>query len=260
MPGYTREVKKFLAEASCRFERQGKGDHEIWFSPLTGIRSPSMGTPSHATPRTSSSSRQDWRKPSRLLHRRARAEPATKGRAHDTPEPGASRPAVDDLRRSPPGPPPHDQVPQQPHRPHHERREQPRRGTPTAPRTGRTRGGAPTPRSRPRPCRASAQSPRATGSPPRRARRAARVGRAPDRAPAGAAIHGEAITRWVTRSPPQPRPHPPRARAQPGRGPTVGSAVVGVWPAPARGGASPRVGVCQGGWPPYGHEPPAGAS
>ena len=24
--------------AGCTFERQGKGDHEIWFSPITGIR------------------------------------------------------------------------------------------------------------------------------------------------------------------------------------------------------------------------------
>jgi len=30
-------VEKVL-ESGCFFERQGKGDHEIWFSPITGIR------------------------------------------------------------------------------------------------------------------------------------------------------------------------------------------------------------------------------
>lgn len=29
---------KILEEHGCRFERQGKGDHEIWFSPLSGRR------------------------------------------------------------------------------------------------------------------------------------------------------------------------------------------------------------------------------
>ncbi|MEJ5378534.1 MAG: type II toxin-antitoxin system HicA family toxin [bacterium] len=27
-----------LREAGCYFERPGKGDHEIWFSPITQIR------------------------------------------------------------------------------------------------------------------------------------------------------------------------------------------------------------------------------
>ncbi|MCF8108689.1 MAG: type II toxin-antitoxin system HicA family toxin [Desulfohalobiaceae bacterium] len=27
-----------MRQAGCSFERQGKGDHEIWFSPITGIR------------------------------------------------------------------------------------------------------------------------------------------------------------------------------------------------------------------------------
>ena len=40
MPGYTREVKKLLKQAGCTFERQGKGDHEIWYSPITGVRFP----------------------------------------------------------------------------------------------------------------------------------------------------------------------------------------------------------------------------
>ena len=36
MAGYTRDVKKRLKKAGCHFERQGKGDHEIWYSPLSG--------------------------------------------------------------------------------------------------------------------------------------------------------------------------------------------------------------------------------
>lgn len=37
---FTPELKRLLAEAGCRFERHGKGDHDIWFSPHTGIRFP----------------------------------------------------------------------------------------------------------------------------------------------------------------------------------------------------------------------------
>ena len=32
---YTPRVKRMLLDASCAFMRQGKGDHEIWYSPLT---------------------------------------------------------------------------------------------------------------------------------------------------------------------------------------------------------------------------------
>ena len=38
MADYTRQLKKHLKEAGCRFERQGRGDHEIWYSAITGIR------------------------------------------------------------------------------------------------------------------------------------------------------------------------------------------------------------------------------
>lgn len=34
---FTPEVKKLLIEAGCYFKRQGKGDHEIWYSPITDI-------------------------------------------------------------------------------------------------------------------------------------------------------------------------------------------------------------------------------
>lgn len=38
MPSFTPQLKKLLQENGCRFERQGKGDHEIWFSPHNGRR------------------------------------------------------------------------------------------------------------------------------------------------------------------------------------------------------------------------------
>jgi len=37
---FTAQLKEMLSRAGCRFERQGKGDHEIWFSPITEIRFP----------------------------------------------------------------------------------------------------------------------------------------------------------------------------------------------------------------------------
>lgn len=40
MGGFTGELKKLLRERGCYFERQGKGDHEIWYSPLTKNRFP----------------------------------------------------------------------------------------------------------------------------------------------------------------------------------------------------------------------------
>jgi hypothetical protein len=35
---FTPVLKKILEDADCRFERQGKGDHEIWYSPITDRR------------------------------------------------------------------------------------------------------------------------------------------------------------------------------------------------------------------------------
>ena len=35
MADFTRRVKILLTDNGCRFLRQGKGDHEIWFSPIT---------------------------------------------------------------------------------------------------------------------------------------------------------------------------------------------------------------------------------
>jgi len=38
MDNYTPALKKLLRKHGCTFERQGKGDHEIWHSPITDIR------------------------------------------------------------------------------------------------------------------------------------------------------------------------------------------------------------------------------
>jgi hypothetical protein len=38
MESFTPLIKAILLKAGCRFERQGKGDHEIWFSPTTEVR------------------------------------------------------------------------------------------------------------------------------------------------------------------------------------------------------------------------------
>lgn len=37
---FTPKPKQLLHEAGCHFERTGKGDHEILFSPHTGVRFP----------------------------------------------------------------------------------------------------------------------------------------------------------------------------------------------------------------------------
>ena len=34
---FTPQLKKLLTENGCYFVRQGKGDHEIWLSPITGL-------------------------------------------------------------------------------------------------------------------------------------------------------------------------------------------------------------------------------
>ncbi|MEE8058520.1 MAG: type II toxin-antitoxin system HicA family toxin [Pseudomonadales bacterium] len=31
---FTPELKEILRKADCRFDRHGKGDHDIWFSPI----------------------------------------------------------------------------------------------------------------------------------------------------------------------------------------------------------------------------------
>jgi hypothetical protein len=38
--GFTADLKRALKDAGCYYERPGKGDHEIWFSPKTGTKFP----------------------------------------------------------------------------------------------------------------------------------------------------------------------------------------------------------------------------
>ena len=35
MGDYTRRIKKILSDNGCVFVRYGKGDHEVWYSPIT---------------------------------------------------------------------------------------------------------------------------------------------------------------------------------------------------------------------------------
>ena len=35
MAGYERQVQEELRKHGCTFYRQGRGDHEIWYSPIT---------------------------------------------------------------------------------------------------------------------------------------------------------------------------------------------------------------------------------
>ena len=37
MAGYYRDIIKVLKKAGCYFVREGMGDHEIWFSPKSGV-------------------------------------------------------------------------------------------------------------------------------------------------------------------------------------------------------------------------------
>jgi HicA toxin of bacterial toxin-antitoxin, len=37
MTGFTADLKLLLRAAGCYFVRQGRGDHEIWYSPLSEI-------------------------------------------------------------------------------------------------------------------------------------------------------------------------------------------------------------------------------
>ena len=40
MASYTPQVKEILRTHGCHFERSGRGDHEIWYSPITDRRFP----------------------------------------------------------------------------------------------------------------------------------------------------------------------------------------------------------------------------
>lgn len=35
MAGYRRELERLLREGGCCFVRHGRGDHDVWYSPIT---------------------------------------------------------------------------------------------------------------------------------------------------------------------------------------------------------------------------------
>ena len=43
MPGYEKQVKDALRANGCSFVRHGKGDHDIWHSPITNQNFPVDG-------------------------------------------------------------------------------------------------------------------------------------------------------------------------------------------------------------------------
>lgn len=43
MADYAPELRRILRAAGCTFQRSGKGDHEVWFSPITQRRFPVDG-------------------------------------------------------------------------------------------------------------------------------------------------------------------------------------------------------------------------
>jgi len=43
MADYERKVRSILAENKCQFVRRGKGDHDVWFSPITNATFPVDG-------------------------------------------------------------------------------------------------------------------------------------------------------------------------------------------------------------------------
>jgi HicA-like toxin of HicAB toxin-antitoxin system len=40
MADYAPKVKEMLRDHQCKFVRHGKGDHDIWMSPITGTHFP----------------------------------------------------------------------------------------------------------------------------------------------------------------------------------------------------------------------------
>lgn len=43
MAEYEKKVREKLKENGCYFVRHGKGDHEIWYSPISGVNFPVDG-------------------------------------------------------------------------------------------------------------------------------------------------------------------------------------------------------------------------
>jgi len=50
MAEYERKVREILKSNGCTFVRHGKGDHDIWFSPIVGKSFPVDGRATLPTP------------------------------------------------------------------------------------------------------------------------------------------------------------------------------------------------------------------
>ena len=37
MASFLKQLREFLTSAGCHFVRQGRGDHEVWYSPISKI-------------------------------------------------------------------------------------------------------------------------------------------------------------------------------------------------------------------------------
>ena len=52
MAEYEKRVRDILRDNGCSFVRHGKGDHDIWFSPISGANFRSIARSNPATPPT----------------------------------------------------------------------------------------------------------------------------------------------------------------------------------------------------------------
>ena len=59
---FTPELIRLLREAGCKFERPGKDDHDIWFSPIPACAFRPTTKSSHVIPRTRCSNRLVYRR------------------------------------------------------------------------------------------------------------------------------------------------------------------------------------------------------
>ena len=52
MAEYEKKVREILKQSGCYFERHGKGDHDIWYSPVTDRHVAVDGRSNRFLPRT----------------------------------------------------------------------------------------------------------------------------------------------------------------------------------------------------------------
>ena len=52
MAEYERKIRQILADNNCSFVRRGKGDHDIWYSPITDRNITVDSKSNHGIPQT----------------------------------------------------------------------------------------------------------------------------------------------------------------------------------------------------------------